>query len=242
MAEDNLDMNGFFDLSSAGAHADCTADMSIFDPSFTSPHFTSINDPVAQASGPSQGTVSPKDLVRDSQASAPPSTAFTNLTSPSIFDSPDVTESFETSPMFNNESDIGADSWFSLFPGVAGENGETPPTPAEDVLERAAYMSHVNIDQPRQASGRSPQTGRGASAKHSSVSGVNSRKRDKPLPPIQIDDPNDTIAMKRARNTLAARKSRQKKVEKFEELEEVIDQLRGEVAHWKNLALGRDLG
>ncbi|OIW25034.1 hypothetical protein CONLIGDRAFT_663737 [Coniochaeta ligniaria NRRL 30616] len=69
------------------------------------------------------------------------------------------------------------------------------------------------------------------------VAGVNARKRDKPLPPIVIDDPNDTIAVKRARNTLAARKSRERKAAKMEELEAEIARLEADRDYWKNLAM-----
>jgi hypothetical protein len=71
------------------------------------------------------------------------------------------------------------------------------------------------------------------------VSGVGSRRRDKPLPPIIVEDPHDVVAMKRARNTLAARKSRERKVQKFDELEEKIAKLEAERDHWKRIALGR---
>jgi len=80
------------------------------------------------------------------------------------------------------------------------------------------------------------------SGTHSSVSGVNSRKRDKPLPPIIVEDPNDTVAMKRARNTLAARKSRQRKMQRFDELEDKISKLEAERDHWKAIALKRTGG
>ena len=39
-----------------------------------------------------------------------------------------------------------------------------------------------------------------------------------PLPAITIEDPNDTVAVKRARNTLAARKSQEKHQERTEAL------------------------
>ncbi|KAH8753209.1 hypothetical protein BGZ57DRAFT_91941 [Hyaloscypha finlandica] len=58
-------------------------------------------------------------------------------------------------------------------------------------------------------------------------------------------DPNDTVAMKRARNTLAARKSRQRKMMQFDELEERIAKLEAERDHWRTVAINRqqvDLG
>jgi hypothetical protein len=70
-------------------------------------------------------------------------------------------------------------------------------------------------------------------------------ERDKPLPPIIVQDPNDTRAMKRARNTLAARKSRQRKMMQFDKLEERIAKLEAERDHWRTVAINRqqvDLG
>jgi len=186
-------------------------------------------------------------MVREPSMSAPNSSALTNLTSPSMSlynDSPDF-DNYETSPMFANhdiELDIGGDDpWFPLFPDAnrgidesktgnsASDSpaGDSPLEPSEEL----EVQEHLRKG--RSQSKSSPPN------KHSSVSGVNSRKRDKPLPPIVVEDPNDTIAMKRARNTLAARKSRQKKMEKVEELEGRIAELEQERDHWKDLALGR---
>jgi hypothetical protein len=52
-----------------------------------------------------------------------------------------------------------------------------------------------------------------------------------------VEDPSDTIAMKRARNTLAARKSRERKAARLDELEEKIAKLEAERDHWRNMAL-----
>jgi hypothetical protein len=54
-----------------------------------------------------------------------------------------------------------------------------------------------------------------------------------------VDDPNDVIAMKRARNTLAARKSRERKAQRLEDLEAKIARLEAERDHWKQLALAQ---
>ena len=77
--------------------------------------------------------------------------------------------------------------------------------------------------------------------KLSNVAGVNARKRDKPLPPIVVDE-NDTVALKRARNTAAARKSRAKKVAERDDLEAKIADLEAQVEHWKTLALAAGVG
>ena len=75
-----------------------------------------------------------------------------------------------------------------------------------------------------------------STVKYSDVAGVNARKRDKPLPPIIVNE-NDTVALKRARNTAAARKSRAKKVAEKDGLEEVVGDLKAQVEYWKSVAI-----
>ncbi|KAK6211021.1 bZIP transcription factor [Colletotrichum tabaci] len=220
---------------------------------YSSPAMPSVFDMGGSTSGASHlGTVSPQDLlIQEPFMSAPNSTALTALTSPSIYnESPDFNESYDVSPNFgtgefgSGDFDTGsADPWFPLFPQEtapaakddASDNqhcsGKSPATHTED-LEAVEFPSTSG----RRKSANSSPSG---SARHSSVSGVSSRRRDKPLPPIIVEDPHDTIAMKRARNTLAARKSRERKAQRFEDLEEKIRKLEVERDHWKNIALGR---
>jgi general control protein GCN4 len=197
----------------------------------------------ASSSTTNMGTVSPHDLlIQEPYMSAPNSTALTTLTSPSIYDeSPDFGDGFDVSPNFGTSDFDGgsADVWFPLFPQSNNQqeqqqsvsNPEHSPAEKSDDLEVVEPTSGSGGHQ-RRKSGTSPPSGR-----HSSVSGVNSRRRDKPLPPIIVEDPSDTIAMKRARNTLAARKSRERKAQRFEELEEKIEKLTQERDHWRSLAL-----
>lgn len=184
------------------------------------------------------GTVSPQDLlVHEPFMSAPNSAALTTLTSPSIYnDSPDF-ETFDTSPHFGAADFDGAgDPWYPLFPQESG-NQESPnmeDSPAQNSEELDSDL-HASSGSGRRKSTHSPTLG----GRHSSVAGVNSRKRDKPLPPIIIDDPQDVVAMKRARNTLAARKSRERKAFRLDELEDRIAKLEAERDHWKKLALSQ---
>jgi hypothetical protein len=55
-----------------------------------------------------------------------------------------------------------------------------------------------------------------------------------PLPPIVADTTD--VALKRARNTRAARTSRQRKLERFEEMENEISRLKADRDHWKEMA------
>jgi hypothetical protein len=71
---------------------------------------------------------------------------------------------------------------------------------------------------------------------HSSFSGVKPRRRKAPLPPIKVD-PSDKAALKRAKNTLAARESRQRKFELVACLEKRIAELEASENKWKNLAI-----
>lgn len=236
------DMTDIFDLP-ADFGEDVVPDTSLFESSsFSSPHFTTINDPAPVQVPFKHETVSPKDLMVG-PTSAPPSTTFTNFTSPSIWDSPDVAESFETSPLFYTDGELGAntDTWPSLFPDTNGQTEEMPLVPTEDLGKSSLYVVTVGpngMARQRSSPGQSPHASRGT-PRHSSVSGVNARKRDKPLPPITVRDPTDTIELKRARNTAAARKSRQKKVERVEELEKQVEELQSQVEHWRSIALAR---
>ncbi|KAK1981950.1 hypothetical protein LZ30DRAFT_61618 [Colletotrichum cereale] len=223
---------------------------------YSSPAMPSVFDLGGSTSGTSNlGTVSPQDLlIQEPFMSAPNSTAFTALTSPSIYnESPDFNDNYDVSPNFGTgdfgtgDFDSGSgDAWFPLFPQESASTSQDVVADKQQQQQRQVEQSlATNADDlevvefstnpgHRKSANSSPS----GSARHSSVSGVNSRRRDKPLPPIIVEDPNDTIAMKRARNTLAARKSRERKAQRFEDLEEKIRKLEEERDHWKSIAMG----
>ena len=199
--------------------------------------FTAIND------GTTNGvTVSPKDVFNSN--SVPPSTSFTDLTTPgsTLLETPD--EDYQTSPLFNDS--FGADNhagdhWYSLFPDDNGISNTYAPEMARTTSASSAnqVVVHPGGEGNRKRSSTISNSPAAFSpvVKHSDVAGVNSRKRDKPLPPIVVNE-NDAIALKRARNTAAARKSRAKKVAERDELEAEIADLKAQVEHWKSIALG----
>jgi len=209
--------------------------------SYSSPGMPAVYDMTASASSSTSnmGTVSPQDLLlQEPFMSAPNSTALTTLTSPSVYnespgyDSYDVSPNFGTSDFDPNAGDV----WFPLFPQDNTAQQMAPPVAGDQSPEeKSDDLEVVEPTSSRRKSGNShsPPTGR-----HSSISGVNSRRRDKPLPPIVVDNPTDVVAMKRARNTLAARKSRERKAQRLEDLEEKIAKLEEERDHWKKIALG----
>ncbi|KAI0105074.1 hypothetical protein GGR51DRAFT_202811 [Nemania sp. FL0031] len=208
---------------------------------FSSPAISGCDLDVSSASSSTHlGTVSPGELLIREPFSAPNSTAFTNLTTPSNFGESPEFENYEVSPSFG-DFDVAPEHWFPLFPQ---ENATTDQTTlsVKSPVEAPAELEIAETDSlPRRKSGNSSPSSN-SHARHSSVSGVNARRRDKPLPPIIVDDPSDSVAMKRARNTLAARKSRERKAQKLEELEEKIAKLEEERDHWKRIALSRPNG
>ena len=243
-ADNVLPSDLLFGLADFQPSPDVSPDASFYHPADSHLHlgtdFESINHP-APASDSVQ-TISPKDLMMDTM-SAPPSTTYTNLTTPgtSYLDSPlYIADSTDTSPLFAHENlGADADSWAPLFNDdaqyVASDVSHDCVTesPASSNIHVAPMMSRHDSS-PGQSSSRGSHQGR-----HSFTSGVNPRRRDKPLPAITVDDPNDTVAIKRARNTLAARKSRQKRVERNDELVAQVAELERKVDYWKQIALSR---
>ncbi|KAL8818494.1 MAG: hypothetical protein Q9191_007929, partial [Dirinaria sp. TL-2023a] len=189
-------------------------------------------------------TVSPTEIM-----SAPPSAVTTNLTTPDFGfdDSPFGAFSTDTSPVWINDdatlpqSDLGVDNGV-LFPDLpslgdtfaqahAQSTGQspTPTSPARPVappMSRKASSTKMSRD-----------------SNLSSTSGITKRKsRTEPLPPIVVEDPNDTVAVKRARNTAAARKSRKKREQHMNDLEAENEKLKEEVEYWKNQAISKQPG
>jgi len=183
-------------------------------------------DPFAAISG---STVSPSEILMN----PPMSGSSTNLTSPysnSFFDSP--SEGYDTSPFFSTDEAQDSGEWYSLFPDAAPDTENSKDAP-QDVVQKSPFTA----PDASPCSTESPETSpifRGVGQKRSATAGV--RKRSAQLPPIVVDDPSDVVAMKRARNTLAARKSRAKKAEKMEEMQATIDELKSEVEYWRSLA------
>ncbi|MCJ1406968.1 hypothetical protein MMC19_001038 [Ptychographa xylographoides] len=196
---------------------------------FTMPQFSSINTPAPAQISNHPRTVSPKDVFAD-PSSAPASSAITDLSTPGMWDSesPWTTAfSANTSPTFHDnleadDLDMSTDNFFPSLGDSAVVQSST---------ESMAPPMSRNQSSPGQSSRGSNNIGR-----HSSVAGVSARKRNQPLPPITIDDPADIVAVKRARNTAAARKSRQKKMETVERMAVEIDDLKEQIAYWKSRA------
>ena len=198
-------------------------------------------------------TVSPSELLIDTM-SAPPSTTMTNLTTPgtSTYDSPLPLDSTQTSPLYEDETLDDSTHWTPLFEPASGGPQERlrQSSVAPDMSRSSSSGQYeespvlATVSPARMARVHSSPGHKAAKSgrQYSFSSGV--RKREKPLPEIKVEDPNDTVALKRARNTMAARKSREKRVkeketlmQENEELQEEKEALRQERDHWKNIAI-----
>ncbi|KAL1857343.1 General control protein [Paecilomyces lecythidis] len=233
----SADLPELFDLSTNSFGSDFEvsgADSTMFSPQqFINGGFAVGNDPLGCQPA---GTISPKDLMMD--ASAPPSTSFTDMSTPS-FESPGYF-SHDTSPMFPADQELapGHEEWESLFPSTDGfaalDELSIPMALPSKTVPPAEPMIRKSSSPGQSPAPKTP------SMKHSATSGI--RKREKPLPPLKYDSA-DPVAVKRARNTEAARKSRARKLERQEEMERRIAELEKSLEeaqqreeYWKALA------
>ena len=234
----NAGMDSDFDFSFASASGDEARDFFNDSLDYNSLAFEPINHP---APGSVQ-TVSPKDVMGDN-ISAPPSTTFTELTTPgtSYEQSPyGMLDTSETSPLFSEaDLDKDAQNWPSLFETTEVADDYTPQ-PASHTNTGSTVTASIKASPhtaPKLSRNNSSPGSSSKGGRHSFTSGVGAKRRDKPLPEIQVEDPADITAVKRARNTMAARKSRQKRMERTEQLESKVQELEDEVEHWKSIAL-----
>ena len=126
---------------------------------------------------------------------------------------------------------------------------EADTKPAEEGTDKqegrsVRYRRHCRT-RPKSLRGPRPSTYITSSMSHNSYRiDLSDNQSSQPLwgrhsynPPsaVIIEDPNSTVAVKRARNTMAARKSREKRMESTEELASQVT--KSDAQHWKNIAL-----
>lgn len=204
--------------------------------------WTAINGNRTAQTTSNTGTVSPKDIMNDSIAmSAPSSTAFPNLSTPGsgYLESPYLgNSSLDTSPMNGDgalDAELDFSGYTSLFPD-ANDQFNKPNNHANTSFTSASSGYNAASPMVRQKSspGRPPSSAHGRH--HSTTSGVRPSKQNKPLPDIVIDPHRDSKEdLKRKKNTAAARKSRQRKLETAEALQTENDKLHEEIERLKQI-------
>lgn len=217
------------------------SDMSVFE--FSPSPFTSGLGPSSE----SPQTVSPRDVFHTEMfSSAPPSTTFTNITTPDIGESPYM--GYDTSPFFQAEDGIGSGSYSGpLFPDGAADDTQFNVAPEATALERTVSSTSMARTSSVESS-KSPLVLGGTHRRNSSKTSLNGspamnaginkqRRRKAPLGPIVVQDPSDKVELKRARNTLAARESRERKFKQIQTLEQSNAELAAQVEVWKSRAV-----
>jgi general control protein GCN4 len=195
------------------------------------------------------GTVSPSDLMNNGGdsyiMSNPASTAFPNLNTPdsSYLESPALASSgLNTSPMDNGLLDSTLnfpelDSMVPLFPPGLDQFGQqmSDEKPARNTSftsvnsTRSASSNASPMVRQKSSPGRPPApypANVPHARKHSESAGISKKASRKLLPEIAIDSEDDKETAKRKKNTAAARKSRQRKVDMTEAMESEINRLR----------------
>jgi len=110
---------------------------------------------------------------------------------------------------------------------MLGGESSSPPLSAVMPSRQFSTDSNKSHTPPSPSGKKSPSSG-----KRASITGVSRRKPQTDLPPVQFD-PSNPIDIKRARNTMAARKSRARRVEKMEELADAVEKLQQEAQRLK---------
>lgn len=182
------------------------------------------------SSFPSTKSIPAMNLLQEFSESTPNSYICTNIKSScmrnSSSDFNDLLD-FAHLPQSNLDYPSIGDDWITLAASIH----ETTEAVSDANLSPSSLMAGLKVS-------HSPRS----SPCHSGVKLSSTpipRKRAKLHESISIEDPNDAVAIKRARNTLAARKSRQRKMQRLWELEEEICRLKSERDHWKEIALKR---
>ncbi|KAI4284992.1 MAG: hypothetical protein L6R38_001007 [Xanthoria sp. 2 TBL-2021] len=158
---------------------------------------------------------------------------FSNQTSPENF--------YQDSPYINDGVNLDQQEFgpMMMFPEMGPTGPMEGPTSQQEVIPKLFQKGTVAVARAKSTPGKSPR-----SPRSTVVDGrVRKPPRTKPLRDI-CPDPNDPKKMKTARNTAAARKSRARKVERFQTLAEEndnykvqVEELQSEADIWKARAL-----
>lgn len=205
------------------------------------------------AIGQSAMTVSPQELFLDHDFTAPSTGSTAYLTTPSLIDGTPDLSSYDCSPAFGTLDT--EQTWPPLFPDTQKDDLDFATHPlfssTEDfeLSHTTSLTSSASSLPPTNESAvlKRSRSSIGAAASPSAepdrhclslTSGIlkSSRRQCKDLAPIDPDE-NDERAVKRARNTMAARKSRQKKRDIEDALRLALEAMTAERDRWRMLAV-----
>ena len=179
---------------------------------------------------PVSQTISPQDLINDDWAPDSTPSSFLQTPGTATFDSPNTY--IADSPFMDPLLDFGDENM--TMQNHFHDLGDLEQLQRHHAGVVEAQPASVNMKQsePTTVATVAMSRDNSSSSKHPSKTGsrVGKRKqaRTGPLPAI-VCDPKDTQAVKRGRNTLAARKSRAKRQQHVEELEEEVERLQNQV-------------
>lgn len=185
---------------------------------------------------PNMRIFSPQDLrVPESVISASGSASTDTLT-PELTCN-DSSNLFGNGGLFNHKSadadaDAVKDNLHPLFRGDSNDPVAAKPERSHETGSNSVIKSYRHNT--RQSSGFHV-----CSCHHTTIAGVNGSERYKPLLLTTREQGNQVAAAKRVRNTIAARKSRERKAQRMDELKNTITKLEAERDDWKRAALSR---
>lgn len=171
---------------------------------------------------PSVGTISPDDLLSTGATSVDGS--FDDIDQSPLFQDVDISSKHDWSSLFEGEKSLELPAKAHSEPIIVKSESSLSPSPAiktEDIL--SPLLSTSKVTKQRKSSVE-PQSG---DYKKDSlgITAYNRKPRSAPLQPISLPEDGDSIAVKRARNTEAARRSRARKLERMVQLEDRVQEL-----------------
>ena len=183
---------------------------------------------------PGSQTISPQDLLLNEDL-FPGSTPSSYLQTPRTdFDSPDTF--IPASPFMDSKGEFPSGnepvanhfhSFEQLETALHADTLLSSQAPRSSDTKGAVSINPTAVPMSRAGS---------STSKRPSMTGARINKRGRgPLPEIEVDQ-HDVVAMKRSRNTMAARKSRAKRQAHVEALEDENERLMRELEFWKGAA------
>lgn len=179
------------------------------------------------------GTISPRELV--SSVATTVSNVFSDLEQSPLFGDADLGDVATWESLFNDTPESREQTTESVVPRMSSETAPgnvlpssvvssvtSSPVVAMSLFERSPSVESISAAGSKRKRSEAPY---GDKKDAYGITVYNRKPRSQPLQPIAIEDSSDCVAVKRARNTEAARRSRARKMERMVQLEERVEQL-----------------